>query len=435
MRLRSFSGLVPASNDIAARLVSPPYDVVSTAEARAILDVNPDSFLAVVRPDAVVPQGTSPYADLVYNTAAQKLRGLVDGGLLVQSPQDAVYVYEQANAAAGIRQRGLVALANVSDYDADVIKKHEFTRPEKENDRTRLAETLAAHTGPVFLTYRDVDKIDAIVEETVAATDALFDVTGEDNVRHRVWRLDDSHSARLITLFEQDVPVCYIADGHHRAAAAARVARSQLTSRNDAAHANEDASWFLAVLFPQTQLTILPYNRLVHDINGMSQSEFIGKLSTLGDVKRLDVRPTGPPPKSFVYLCMDDDAWFSLALPKSTATDTAVADQLDSSVLQSSVLGPLLAIHDPRVDSRIEFVGGVHGMENLAKRVRSLGGSGVAFAMHPVSADDLMQIADRGSVMPPKSTWFEPKLRSGFFVHRFRKSANCRLQGSPPVTR
>jgi uncharacterized protein (DUF1015 family) len=417
MHLRPFSGLMPASNEAAARVASPPYDVVSLPEARAVLHRHPDSFLAVVRPDAVVPQGTPPYIDAVYEAAAQNLRRLVDCGLLVERPEKAVYVYEQENAQAGFRQRGIVALVNVCDYDAEVIKKHETTRPEKEDDRTHLAETLAAHTGPVFLTYRDVNAIDAIVDATASEGEPLFDVTGDDKVRHRVWRMGPTKSATLVVLFEQHVQVSYIADGHHRAAAAARVARRRLTPDTHEAPAADDSSWFPAVLFPQSHLTILPYNRLVHDLNGIATTEFVSRLATIGEVHELNAPPAKNPPPGSVFVFVDD-SWFTFRLPNATTGNTSMAGRLDCSILQSAVLGPLLGIDDPRVCSRIEFVGGVRGLGELEKRVRAQG-SGVAFAMSPVAVEDLMHVADRGGVMPPKSTWFEPKLRSGFFVHLF----------------
>lgn len=426
MRLRPFSGLVPSSNDAAKSLIASPYDCVSNAEARAHIAARPNSFLAVTRPDATVEPGTSPYDPCVYSSAATALKRLRDAGDLAPPRASTFYVYEQADVGkggSGVVQRGIVALVSVEDYDAGTIKKHEKTRPEKEDDRTRLIDTLSAHTGPVFLTYRDAKPVDVIVDRVVSGTGddtapAMFDVTAKDGVRHRVWPLPEEECAALAIAFEDHVPESYIADGHHRAASAARVARSRsIEGHSGSGSGEDDSSWFLAVLFPETQLSILPYNRVVQDLADMTPDDFLFGLGSLGKVVALHDTPVAPPARVGDVLIFVGGSWYRLEMGPPP-TGASPPNRLDCGRLQEYVLAPMLGVSDPRTDSRIQFVGGTRGIRILEEMVVE-NGDGAAFLMCPVTVSQLMEVADAGALMPPKSTWFAPKLASGFFVQTF----------------
>ncbi len=405
MRIQTFQGLRPAAASV-ERLVSLPYDVVNTAEARAMAEGNPLSFLHVVRPEIDFPEGQDPYADEVYKKAAANLSQLQQDGHLQREDKPCAYLYElEMN---GHRQRGVVALSHVQDYDEDRIKKHEKTRVEKENDRTRLTSALSANTGPVFLTYRQTESLAGLMDRA-GKGDPLYQLTTEDGIRHRIWRIEESDT--LGSAFAE-VPQSYVADGHHRAASAARVARERREA-NPEHTGEEDYNWFLTVLFPAEELQILPYNRVVHDLNGLEKGSFLQQLQKRGPVNEEQDGQTSRPGEIRFYL---GDCWRSLHLP--IPEDADPASRLDVSLLQENVLAPLLGIDDPRTSDRVEFVGGIRGESYLREKVES-GASGVAFSLYPVTVDQLMDIADAGQIMPPKSTWFEPKLRSGFFIHTF----------------
>ena len=411
--IRAFRGLRPRRED-AAKVASPPYDVVNTEEARAMAEGNPLSFLHVVRPEIDLPEGTDLYAPEVYAQAASNLQRLVDDGVLVQDETPCLYVYRQT--LGGHAQTGLVVAASVEDYRNDVIKKHEHTRPDKEDDRTRHVDTCDANAGPVFLTYRASDEVDAIVAG-VTAGEPVYDYEGPGAVQHTFWVVDDATLVgRLETAFA-GIPELYVADGHHRSASAARVGEMRSKRFPDA---GDDAPFhrFLAVLFPDVQLRIMDYNRVVKDLGGLDKAQLLDGLRSAG--MTVDESPAdGPyrPTEKHTFGMYLDGAWYRLAV---TPTDAELADpvhRLDVSLLQERALGPLLGIRDPRTDARIDFVGGIRGLGELARRVDS-GAYAVAFAMHPTTIEDLMAIADAGLVMPPKSTWFEPKLMSGLVVHR-----------------
>lgn len=426
MRLRPFSGLVPTSNDAATSLVAGPYDCESNAEVRVQIAARPNSFLSVIRPDAVVEPGTPPCDPRIYSCAADALQRLCDVGDLAAPPAPAFYVYEQADVdkyGSGTVQRGIVALVSVDDYDAGLIKKHENTRPDKVDDRSRLIDTLSAHTGPVFLTYRDAEPVDTIVNRVIGAgaepVPAQFDVTADDGVRHRVWLVPGEEGAALAAAFEEHVSESYIADGHHRAASAARVARSRAgdSGGTTGGDGEEDSSWFLAALFPETQLTILPYNRVVHDLAGMSTEDFLLGLGSVGSVVKLDKKPIAPPARAGDVLIFVGHSWYRLEMGPAPF-GASPPNRLDCGRLQESVLAPMLGVSDPRTDCRIEFVDGAQGVRALEEMVLGRG-DGAAFLMCPVTVSQLMEVADAGALMPPKSTWFAPKLASGFFVQTF----------------
>lgn len=395
MNIRAFAAVRPNVND-AALVAAVPYDVVDTAEAKALASGNEKSFLHVSRPEIDLPEGTECSSPEAYAQARKALDGLISSGTLVRDGEPKFYAYRQTMGEHS--QTGIVATFDTKDYISGVLKQHEKTRKDKEDDRTRHIETLSAQTGPVFLTYRDDSRIDAIVSEA-CAREPLYDFVAPDGIGHTVWEICSASSDeanKLVELFA-GIPVAYIADGHHRSAAASRYALQ---------HEFEGESrWFMAVIFPGTQLKILPYNRLVKDLNGLSDYEFLSRISSafkIGEKGERNCR---------MYF---RGKWVDLSWSIPEGTD--VVSSLDVSYLQDNLLSPILGIGDPRTDQRISFMGGIRGDAELASKVDS-GENAVAFAMEPVTVDEMMSIADAGAIMPPKSTWFEPKLRSGLFVH------------------
>jgi uncharacterized protein (DUF1015 family) len=404
MRIRAFRGLVPAA-DRASEVACVPYDVVDAAEAVALAAGKPYSLLHVDRAEIDLPEGTNPYSPIVYEKARESFLAFQRAGVLVREDGPCVYLYRQRMGSHS--QHGLVAVCDVADYDSGVIKKHENTRPDKEDDRTRLVDTLGANTGPIFLTYRDTPALTDLASQ-VASEKPLHDFTAPDGVRHTVWKIRGGEA--WAAAFEA-VPVAYIADGHHRAASAARVARLR-RDRNPNHTGNEDYNHFLCVLFPAAEMNILPYHRIVSDLNGQTSEAFLSKVrEVFGLVEGASPSPAKPGDVS-LYL---GGRWYGLRCPVDAAADPV--SRLDVSVLQSRLLAPLLGIDNPRTNKRIDFVGGIRGPGELVKRVDARGG--VAFSMYPVSIAQLLDIADAGQIMPPKSTWFEPKLRSGLFIHTF----------------
>ena len=390
----------PAS---AGRVAAVPYDVVSTEEARALANGNPLSFLHVSRPEIDLPSGTDPHTDAVYDKASANFARLKADAPLVLEDRPRLYVYRLRMGSHV--QTGIAAAFSVDEYDRDVIKKHERTRRDKEDDRTRHLLALRAQTGPVFLIHEPSAGVDAVVARATAAQ-PLFDFTAPDGVQHTVWAVEAGDEPELIAAFAT-IPALYIADGHHRAASAAR-ARQELRG-SDGGTGEWDT--FLAVAFPANQLQILPYNRVVKDLGSFTPESFLAKLRERFAVK--EGRAT-PERRGEVAMFLGG-RWYTLALGEAPK-DLAAADRLDVSRLQDVVLAPLLGIGDVRSDKRIDFVGGARGSAELEKLVNS-GKFAVAFAMYPVSVDDLMTISDAGGIMPPKSTWFEPKLRDGLLSH------------------
>jgi uncharacterized protein (DUF1015 family) len=380
-----------------------PYDVVSTEEAQALAAGNPLSFLHVSRAEIDLAAGTNPYSDAVYAKAAENFAMLKSRAPLVLEEASSLYVYRLRMGPHV--QTGIAATFSVDEYDADVIKKHETTRRDKEDDRTRHILELRAQTGPVFLTYNASPGVDAVVGRTTTRA-PLFDFTAVDGVQHTIWRVDPADERALVDAFAA-VPSLYIADGHHRAASAARV-RQQLRGSSGA---RGDWDRFLAVAFPGNQMQVLAYNRVVKDLGTYTPDSLLAELHQRFTV--LDGVPI-PARKGHVSMFLGGE-WHRIDLGISPP-GTPAADRLDVSRLQDLVLAPLLGIGDPRTDKRIDFVGGARGTAELEQQVRS-GKAAVAFSMYPVSVDDLMQIADAGGIMPPKSTWFEPKLRDGLLSH------------------
>jgi uncharacterized protein (DUF1015 family) len=404
MRIHPFQGLVPTPAQ-AAEVACVPYDVVNAAEAAALAAGKPNSLLRVDRAEIDLPANTDPYSDAVYSQAKANFSALQRSGVLVRESEPCIYVYQQQMGSHV--QRGIVAGCHVDDYDRELIKKHEKTRKDKEDDRTRLIDTISADTGPVFLTYRDQAAVTALVNAKTKEK-PLYDFTAPDGIRHTVWRV--AGGAEWVNAFGA-VPVTYIADGHHRAASAARVARLR-RERNPHHTGAEDYNWFLCVLFPASELKILPYNRIVLDLNGLSSADFLAKAKSLFGL----VEDAAPSPTAVGQVSMYlGGKWYGLVVKPEAGADPV--SRLDVSVLQDKLLAPVLGITDVRTSKRIDFVGGIRGPGELMKRVDAEGG--VAFSMYPVTLGQLMDIADAGQIMPPKSTWFEPKLRSGLFIHTF----------------
>lgn len=405
MRLHPFRALRPRP-ELADQVAAVPYDVVNRSEAAEQARGNPRSFLHVGRSEIDLPGDVDPYDPRVYLRAREALDQFLRQGTLIREEEPALYLYRQT--MDGRDQVGVVGCVHVDDYEGDLIRKHEKTRPDKEDDRTRHVLALNANAEPVFLTYRGREEVDREVAP-VLATPPLFDFTAPDGVRHTVWRVPDV--AGLVRSFER-VPHAYVADGHHRSASAWRAGK-ELRAKNSGHRGDEEYNWFLAVLFPSDQLRILSYNRVVRDLNRLSPEELLAELARVGKVGRTD-RPV--PERRGVFCFYLGGAWYRLELDPATIDARDAIGSLDVSLLQDRVLGPVLGIGDPRTDKRIDFVGGIRGTAELERRVNS-GEMAIAFSLYPTSLEQLMAVSDAGQVMPPKSTWFEPKLRSGLFVH------------------
>ncbi|MBN1865492.1 MAG: DUF1015 domain-containing protein [Victivallales bacterium] len=406
--LLPFRGLLPTPENAAA-VAAVPYDVVSREEAAEQALGNPLSFLRVARPEIELPSTVLPYSDEVYEKALSNFLRLCGAAPLLQDQAPSLYIYSLRMGSHV--QTGVVGVASTEDYDNGVIKRHERTRHEKEDDRTRHLIKLRAHTGPVFLTYRDMPEIDTEVS-LASSGKPLFDFTASDGISHKLWRVEGMCAEKLSSMFGF-LPALYIADGHHRAASASRAA-GHFRSANKNHDGTEDYNFFLAVAFPASQLKILSYNRVVCDLNGLSSDELLDKISANFAI----TRNAGPNPDASCDIRMLlDGIWLRL----EPLFDTTVLDsvrRLDVSILQDNILAPLLGIKDPRTSDRIDFIGGIRGSSELEKLL-SGGRARVAFSMFPTTVEQLMGIADAGEMMPPKSTWFEPKLRDGLVCHMF----------------
>lgn len=394
-----FQALLPRTG-CAAQVSSLPYDVMNRQEARQAVEGKPRNFLRVTLSDLEFPDEVSSYDAKVYERAAENFRRLVAEKLLEQDASPAYYIYSLV--MDGRRQTGIVGCAAVPEYKTGVVRRHEFTRKEKEDDRTRHILATGAQTGPVFLAYRDNATLDEIVARVMKEEQPLFDFVAEDGIGHTGWRIPAGLSAQVAAAFDKQVPILYIADGHHRAAAASRAC----DERNGAG----ESARTMAVIFPASQLKILAYNRVVKDLAGMTPGEFLARLASVGTVS--ENAPDEPAHAGEVSIFLDGK-WYGLSFRERHEDDPI--GNLDVSLLQTQVLEPMLGITDPRRDARIDFVGGIRGTAELEKRV--LAGEAVAFSMFPTSLEQLMRVADANGIMPPKSTWFEPKLRDGLFTH------------------
>jgi uncharacterized protein (DUF1015 family) len=406
-KLKPFKAWRPRA-DVCADVASPPYDVLSSAEAREMAADNPLSFLHVVKPEIDLEPGTDVYATEVYETGAKNLRRLIDDGTLVPEENPALYLYRQR--MGDHVQTGLVAGASVDEYEADLIKKHEHTRPVKEDDRTRHIDALDANTGPVFLTYKAQPEIDGLVERLTAA-DPVYDFVAPDGIQHVLWVIDDDADRGALIAAFAAVPELYVADGHHRSAAGTRI-RALRRDANPDHTGDESYNYFLSVIFPDNQMMILDYNRVVRDLNGLDGDAFMAAVGERFDIVSTD---DGRPARRRCFGMYFNGAWHRLTAKEGSYPAEDPVRSLDVAILQDNLLASVLGIGDPRSDERIDFVGGIRGLTELEKRVDS-GDWAVAFALHPTSIDQLFAVADAGLVMPPKSTWFEPKLRSGLIV-------------------
>ena len=403
--IRPFRALRPPA-ERAEAVASVPYDVVNTEEARALAAGKPLSFLHVSRPEIDLPPGTDLYSDVVYRKAVENFEKLIAEAPLEKEAEPSLYLYRLIMGEH--QQIGVVACCSVDEYDNNVIRKHERTRRDKEDDRTRHIVMLRAQTGPVFLTYRRRPEIDEQVNAAISAA-PLFDLTAEDGIRHTIWKLTDTGG--LIETFAA-VPLLYIADGHHRAASASR-ARAELREQSFTHTGKEDYNYFLTVIFPDSQMQILAYNRVVRDLNGLSKDEFLDALKQQFTISE-DADPT--PPRRGHWSMYLDGRWYGLQLAPDATLPVGTVSALDVSVLQDRLLDPILGIKDVRTDKRIDFVGGLRGTKELERLVNE-GKATVAFSLFPTTVGELLMVSDANEIMPPKSTWFEPKLRDGLLIH------------------
>jgi len=407
-KISAFRALRP-TKELASRVASVPYDVVNSAEARIVADKNPYSFLHITKAEIDLPEGTDSHSDKVYHKAADNLFIFRDHKILQLDEQPSYYIYELT--MGGRKQTGLVCVSSVEDYENNIIKKHELTRPDKELDRINHMRITGAQTGNVFLAYKTNVSLSQLISSWKESHEAANDFVADDGVGHRVWVVHDPQTiSEITTIFHKQIPFTYIADGHHRAASAAKVKNAL------GKDASPEAGWFLTTLFPSDELRIMDYNRVVKDLNGLDANGFLEKLHKNFSVEKSD---TAISPERLHEIGMYlEGSWYRLSVNERIIPKDPIG-VLDISILQENILAPLLGILDQRTDARIDFVGGIRGLKELEKRVDS-GQMKLAFSLYPVSMDQLFDIADSGQIMPPKSTWFEPKLRDGLLTHLIR---------------
>lgn len=410
--VRPFKGLVP-KEELAEQVACLPYDVMNRKEAKEMAEGNPYSFLHIVRSEIDLADSVGDYDKLVYETARKNLDKFQEDGIMTQDPEPIYYIYRQL--MNGRVQTGIVACTSIDDYMNDIIKKHEFTRPTKEVDRINNFDYCDANTEPVFLTYRKNDEINRIVNDWIKFHMPIYNFTSEDAITHIFWKLDDQALVSRIAEIFDGIEYLYIADGHHRSASSVKVG---LKRREEFPNydGTEEFNFFMAVIFPDEDLFIMDYNRVVKDLNGHSKEAFLKVIEDKFSVEKLEQAEPFKPMARATFGMFLDGAWYKLTAKSGTYDEADPVDRLDVSILQKNLLHPILGIENPRTDERIDFVGGIRGLKELERRVNE--GFAVAFSMYPTTMDDLIDIANAGEVMPPKSTWFEPKLRSGLFVHK-----------------
>lgn len=401
--IRPFAGLRPVP-ERAEEVVAPPYDVLNSAEARQRASGRPWSFLHISKAEIDLPEGTDPYDPAVYAKSAENLSKMLDEGILMRENTQCYYVYRLI--MDGHSQVGLVAAASVADYDTNRVRKHEYTRPMKEDDRVRQIKALNAQTGPVLLAYKSHPEVDGILEQ-VAKTEPVVDVVADDGVQHSFWVIDDAQTIQTLTDDFEAMDAIYIADGHHRSASASRVAKEK---QGDG---NQNSDYFLSVIYPHNQMNILDYNRVIKDLNGLTRDELLKKLAGIFEVT--EESSAVSPRKAGEFGMYVEGQWYRLNINPSLIPSDPVA-LLDVSLLADNLIDPILGVSDPRTDARIDFVGGIRGLGELERRVDSKE-MAIAFSLFPTRMEDLMAVADANKVMPPKSTWFEPKLADGLVSH------------------
>lgn len=410
---RPFKAVRPRP-DYANKVAALPYDVMNSEEARKMVKDNAYSFLHVDKAEVDLDRNINVYDKKVYEKARDNLYNLLEKDILIEDEKPKLYIYRQI--MNGRSQTGIVGCTSIDDYMNNIIKKHEFTRAEKEQDRINHVDFCDANTGPIFLTYKAKEEIERIVEK-YTETDPVYDFVSEDEISHIVWIIEYDEDIKSLTKLFENVECLYIADGHHRAASAVKVGQMR---RNQFPNytGDEEFNYFLSVLFPDKDLYIMDYNRVVKDLNGLTADEYMLKVSDKFEVSTYEGKGPCKPSVKHTYGMYIDGKWYKLAAKEGTYNPLDPVDRLDVSILQNNLLKPILGIEDPRTDKRIDFVGGIRGLKELEKRVEQ--GMRVAFSMYPTTIEDLMDIADAGKVMPPKSTWFEPKLRSGLFIHKLK---------------
>ncbi|MBF4694806.1 DUF1015 domain-containing protein [Fusibacter ferrireducens] len=410
--VKPFKGITP-KKELVSKVASLPYDVMNRVEAAEMAGDNQYSFLHVVRSEIDLPEVENAYDPVVYETARKNLDRFIAEGTLETENEPIYYIYRQI--MNGRVQTGLVGCTSIDDYMNNVIKKHEFTRPAKEVDRINNFDHCDANTAPIFLAYRKNDEINQIVNDWIKFHMPVYNFTSEDDITHIVWKLDESSLISRISEIFDGIDYLYIADGHHRSASSVKVGlkrREQFPNYDG----TEEFNFFMSVIFPDEDLFIMDYNRVVKDLNGHTKDEFMQLIADKFDVEKVEQNEPYKPMSRATFGMFIDGAWYKLTAHKGIYDENDPVDRLDVSILQKNLLDPILGIDDPRTNNRIDFVGGIRGLKELEKRVSN--GFVVAFSMYPTTMDDLIDIANAGEVMPPKSTWFEPKLRSGLFVHR-----------------
>jgi uncharacterized protein (DUF1015 family) len=411
--LKPFKAVRPVK-ELAGNVAELPYDVMNTEEARVIGEKNAFSFIHVDRAEIDLDKDVNPYSTKVYEKARDNLFDMIKKKILVKDNKENLYIYRQI--MNGRSQTGIVGCTSIDDYQKGVIKKHEFTLESKEKDRINHVDFCNANTGPIFLTYRAKDEISNIVSK-VTAGEPEYNFVSEDGITHIVWVIEDENTISKLTNLFKDVSALYIADGHHRAASAVKVGLKR-REENSSYTGEEEFNYFLSVLFPDKDLAIMDYNRVVKDLNGMETSELIEKIKNNFEVEKLDKDVHYKPDEKHTFGMYVDGTWYKLTAKKGTFDESDPVLSLDVSILQNNLINPILGIADPRKDERIDFIGGIRGIKELEKRANS--DMKLAFSMYPTTVQDLMKVADSGNVMPPKSTWFEPKLRSGIFIHELK---------------
>ncbi|MFA9398561.1 MAG: DUF1015 domain-containing protein [Clostridiaceae bacterium] len=411
-KLRAFKAIRPRK-DLAKKVAALPYDVFNSSEAREVAGDNSYSFLHVDKAEIDLPEDTYIYDKKVYEKACENLNKMIEDKIFIQDEKPMLYIYTLI--MDGKAQTGIVGTTSIDDYMNNIIKKHEFTREDKEKDRINHVDICDANTGPIFLTYKNNKEIENIINEYILK-EPLYDFVEEDNVSHKIWAIKEEEIINKIIDLFNEIESLYIADGHHRAASAVKVGKLR-RKQNPNYSGVEEFNYFLSVLFPDAQLRILDYNRVVKDLNGLTAMEFLNKLDDKFEVE-LKGEKSYKPEKNHSFGMYLDNKWYKITSKENTYDDNDAVLSLDVSILQNNLLEPILGIKDPRTDERIDFIGGIRGLDELKKRADS--DMKLAFSMYPTTIDELMKIADNDKVMPPKSTWFEPKLRSGIFVHRLK---------------
>ena len=408
--IKPFKAIRPI-NELVDKIAALPYDVMDSDEARDMVKDNPYSFLHVDKAEIDLPNDIDMYDDKVYEKAKENLDKMIDNGLYIEDDKANYYIYRQV--MKGRSQTGLVACASIDDYSNNIIKKHELTREEKEIDRINHVYKCEAHTGPIFLTYREDKKISDIVNEWVKK-EPVYDFKADDGVKHTVWVIDDENTVNKLQELFKSVEYLYIADGHHRSASAVKVGHIK-RAEEDSYTGEEEFNFFLSISYPDSELEVLDYNRTVKDLNGLSKEEFLERVKENFEVSESDEQVK--PKEKHTFGMYIDNQWYLLKAKEGIFNPDDPVDRLDVSILQNSLLRPILGIDDPRKSKRIKFIGGIRGLKELERRANT--DMKVSFSMYPTTTEDIMAIADSGEIMPPKSTWFEPKPRSGIFVHKF----------------